>query len=156
MNIYLYKTYDRHNKLNKTLTAVRSVSGTLKNATQLTDVTIDMTGIDDVINTFNYLYIDEFNRYYFVTDIKILSGDLYQIHAHVDVLYTYRELIKGMTVVADRSSNRFNRYLADSKSYRYANTYTIEQEFPDGFNNTSSVHDTKLNYSYILAVAGGE
>lgn len=157
MTINLYKTFDELNVINKSITLVKSMTGNIKNVTNVTDIVVQISGIMDIINSFNYIFVSEFNRYYYITDIRILSNEICEIHGHVDVLYTYRNIINNTNVIADRNTTLYNRYLPDSRTLRYANTYCIEQEFPDGFNSlATSTHDTRLNYSYVLAVAGGD
>lgn len=41
----------------------------------------------------NYCYIDEFKRYYYINDVRILKGGLYELHLNVDVLMTYKDTI---------------------------------------------------------------
>lgn len=101
MNITFY------NFANADIMVDKSVS--LINGTVLTGEQID--AVQDVENpsvviqynttpTYNYCYIPAFNRYYFVTRVTWLGGKAYEMQMHVDVLYTYRTEITGLTATA--------------------------------------------------------
>lgn len=44
---------------------------------------------------YNYCYIDSLQRYYFITDVIPTTSRIKEIHMHIDVLFTYQNLIKG-------------------------------------------------------------
>lgn len=100
------------------------------------------------INKVNYVFIEELNSYYFITDINCLSGTRYEFNLDLDVLMTNKDDIKNLTAVIARQENTFNQYLDDPeyKVYNYERIQTYE--FPQGLTNT--------NPTYVLAVAGGE
>lgn len=54
----------------------------------------------------NYMYIPNFNRYYFITDITSYRNTLAIVHGHVDVLKTYEDEIKGNYALVKRASNK--------------------------------------------------
>ena len=53
----------------------------------------------------NYLYIQDFHRYYFINNINVLPGGRLEITAHVDVLYTYSPQILNSGAFVERKSN---------------------------------------------------
>ena len=53
----------------------------------------------------NYLYIKDFDRYYFINNINVLPGGRLEITAHVDVLYTYSPQILNSGAFVERKSN---------------------------------------------------
>ena len=53
----------------------------------------------------NYLYIQDFGRYYFINNINVLPGGRLEITAHVDVLYTYSKQILSSGAFVERKSN---------------------------------------------------
>lgn len=73
----------------------------------------------------NYMYIPEFGRYYFITNIVGAAGGRVEVHGHVDVLFTYDSSIRECPVIAARSSNNYNTYLHDNM--RLFNTYVYNQ-----------------------------
>lgn len=66
--------------------------------------------------TFNYVYIESLNRYYFVSE-KQQDGDICTVRLRVDVLFTYKDIILNSTATLTKgenagaySSNRENVY----------------------------------------------
>ena len=69
----------------------------------------------------NYCWIDEFERYYFITDITATRGNKVEVQCHVDVLMTYDSQIRDCPLIAARSTNNVNYYLQDEQ--RLFNSY---------------------------------
>lgn len=61
--------------------------------------------------TFNYVYIESLNRYYFVKEIS-QDGDLCTVRLKVDVLVTYKDKILASTATLTKSENG-NKYLSN-------------------------------------------
>lgn len=110
------------------------VTGTLRNDCSVIDPVI-------VINKFtsfnpascNYVYIDEFNRYYYINNIVCVSNDIYEIHCHVDVLKTYASGIRSNSAVVSRQQKDYSLYLQDGYYKAYANPNFEIKKFPGGF-----------------------
>lgn len=146
MTINLCRTTSRKNKVNKSIVTVKTLNGKLKNQTNVTGITIQISGIADIINEINYLHIPEFNRYYFLNDFKILSNEIVEIRGHVDVLQSYHTLINQLKVTAERSTNKVNRYLPDAQIVKNADTFIIGKPFPNAM----------YDECFILALAGSQ
>lgn len=102
MQIVFYNNSSEKNKLDKSLTIKLTLDGTLKDRTSIIDpvITVELTSFPSNIN---YMYIPNFsNRYYFINEIISVGNNLWEIHAHVDVLYTYRSRIRGLDAFIDR------------------------------------------------------
>ena len=66
--------------------------------------------IVDISSTVNprpnyWTYVRAYNRCYFVTDIIAVTGQIMEIHCHVDVLGTYSAYIKEQTCYVERSAD---------------------------------------------------
>ena len=61
----------------------------------------------------NYMYIPDFNRYYYITGINILNGNQTEITGHCDVLMSFWTYIKNCQCTAGRSTSNFDDYLDD-------------------------------------------
>ena len=95
MIVELYKTNSDNITVDKSIILVATVSGELKYNTSLMNPTINIeTNIDD----FNYCYIQEFKRYYYVSDISYSgsSGDIKTISLKEDVLMTWKDYILSL------------------------------------------------------------
>lgn len=63
----------------------------------------------------NYVKINDFgNRYYFVESVESIAGGHCLLRCHVDVLYTYKTNIKGLTCLVSRNEFKENPYLVDT------------------------------------------
>ena len=87
MNITLYINNSEKNKIGKNLTNDFSLSGTLRDTTNIINPVI-LIELNEIGN-YNYCYINEFNRYYFITDITVIRTGLFAISLIVDVLESF-------------------------------------------------------------------
>ena len=83
MDITFYINNSEKNKISKNLTNNTHISGTLRNETGVMNPVILIHSVNPT--KFNYVYIPEFNRYYFITDMVSIRTDIWQIKLHVDV-----------------------------------------------------------------------
>ena len=68
-----------------------------------------------IVPNFNYAYIEDFNRYYFIEDIVSLRNNLWELTMSIDVLMTYRLGILNLRGFIDRSQSLYNDRLIDKK-----------------------------------------
>lgn len=143
-DIYLQINNSDKIVLDKDITGVATISGTLKNETSIIDPIILIEG--DISNyiSCNYMTIPIFGRSYFIRDIKSIRSNLFEIHAHIDVLTTYAAAIRANTAIIHRQENLWNLYLDDGSFRTYQNPMVLTKEFPSGF----------TTQEFVLAVAG--
>lgn len=140
--INLMNNSSAKNVVNKNLTQLSSIDGVLKEATSILNPTVKIQGMLPV--NCNYFHIPNFDRYYYITDIRSINNDIFEISGHVDVLTTYRDQILRCSGIVARQRNVYNLYLDDGSFKTYQNpTFKIEV-FPQGFSNPE----------FVLAVAG--
>lgn len=142
MYINLYINSSPANYVNKDITSVVSVEGTLREPTSIIDPVVVIQ--KETPMGFNYVHIPIFNRYYFVTGISSDNNNLVGISLHVDVLMTYKTEILQMEAIIKRQESMYNTYLDDGIYKAYQNTKHKIIKFPNGF----------TDFSYILALAG--
>lgn len=67
------------------------------------------------MRTYNYVYIPYFGRWYFVESVEGVAGTHCTLHCHVDVLYTYRTEILGLSCFVSRNEmeDKWNRDMTD-------------------------------------------
>ena len=97
MTINFYSVSDRKNKLSKTLGTATQLTGTLRDPVSLTDPEILVESA--TVPTYNYAYISDLGRYYFITSVVAEQYKLFRIRLHVDVLMTY----KGSNIAGSRT-----------------------------------------------------
>lgn len=66
-------------------------------------------------NLFNYVYIPDLGRNYWVTSPPTYLDGIYSVQCHVDVLETYGDAIKNLDVIIKRNAKHFNKYMQDDK-----------------------------------------
>ena len=141
----LYISASPVEKIGKALTAGGSYSCTLKDTTSVLNPVLILKTSDPVYN-YNYLYIQEFGRYYFINDIRSVNNNVWEISAHVDVLETYKTAILANSAVIKRQASQYNLYLDDPDfhAYNYERIQTLK--FPANTFNK--------NLNYVLVVNG--
>lgn len=133
-------------QIGKVLTSGPSESCALKENTSVLKPVIIIRSSDNIFS-YNYMYIQEFGRYYFIDDIISVNNNLWEIHAHVDVLETYATAILSNSAVIRRQANQYNLYLDDPEFKTY-NTETIQTLKFKGGSGLSK------NLKYVLTVNG--
>ena len=145
LSVTLYNSASPVEKIGKTLTAGGTYSCTLKDTTSILNPVLIIRTSDAVYN-YNYLYISEFQRYYFINDIKSVNNNVWEISAHVDVLETYKTAILANDAVIKRQSLKYNTYLNDPEWKTYAYEQVAAFKFP--------ITPFNKGLEYILTVAG--
>lgn len=141
INFYILRR-ERRNKINKTLSTIIGqdihivVDGNLRDSINVSDIDIvidisETSNIDAVapneeskkrlIQTFrnnpygfNYVYIPDLKRYYFVKSINLLRKNILSFSLHVDVLM-YTTFITNQTGFVARNENEYNIELPDER-----------------------------------------
>ena len=145
-SVDLYVNNSPVEKIGKSLTDNHTISDVLlKRDTSILRPVLVINSAQDIFD-YNYMYIPEFGRYYFIDDIRSVHDNLWEISAHVDVLETYKDEILSNQAVIRRQTNRFNTYLNDPEWKVYANENVVAYHF--------SATPFNKNMKYLLAVAG--
>lgn len=135
-------------KIGKTLDAGITITGcTLKDSTSILKPVLRVRSSDSGIITYNYMYISELQRYYFIDDIVSVNNNVWEISGHVDVLETFKNGILAQSAVLRRQSGLYNLYLDDPefKTYKYERVQT--KRFTGGGNFTKTLN-------YVLVING--
>lgn len=145
-NIDLYIVSDENNKVNKTLNKGIQIQGALRNETDVVHPTILIEGS---FWSYNYCYIEEWGRYYFIRDKRSVRNNLIELNLEVDVLMSHREQLLKVAAIIDKQSriSSANMYLDDGDWIIQNNEFISVLDFPNGFNNEGE---------FILIAAGGE
>ena len=96
-NLKIYVNKSDHNIINKNIELISELNCTFKND-------IDILNPRLIIKNYvsgNYCFISDFNRYYYITDIVLLKGDVYQLNCTVDVLKTYANELESAEYYSD-------------------------------------------------------
>ena len=146
MDILLYNNTSERNALNKTLFNETTYTGVLKdNCSVINPIFVlyetNPTG-------FNYAYIAEFSRYYYIVDIVSTSNNMWEISLTCDVLMSFKTDILNSDGIIDRTENNpHSDYLQSDIWETMGKDKTDIINFPgEGFLSSGE---------YILLTAGG-
>ena len=105
---------------------------------------------------YNYCYIPDFGRFYYVTKQLIKTGSLTEIHLQCDVLQSWKTQILSNKAVIERSANdsNVNAYFSDSMYWTQANKEVKTVPFLDRDGNDLVFEIPENNY--ILTIAGSD
>lgn len=143
--ISLYKTASENNRVVKALTSGKEMSGELRNQTSVLNPSIRIESADN-ISTYNYAYIPEFGRYYYISDITSVRTNCWIISLRCDVLMSYSAQIKALRPIIEREEVGQSSGLIDSDMPISINKKVQKYYFPKGF--------TK-DIQYVLTTSGG-
>lgn len=140
--ITLYNYNCPPNTIGKGAALVETLTGTFRDTVSVTDPVFVIERSSAI--GFNYVYIEAFNRFYYVTGVSADLHGIVTVSCTVDPLETYANNISNMNAIIRRQENAYNLYLDDGIFKAYQNTKHKLIAFPNSF----------TNYSYVLALAG--
>lgn len=122
--------------------------GTLRDGCSIIDpvIIVEANSPGFHANHSNYLYIEEFVRYYYITNIVSINYTLWELHCHVDVLMSYKDQIRAQTAIIARQEAKYNLYLDDGVFMAYQNPIVQTKLF-----SNPTPFETQ---SFVLMVAG--
>lgn len=141
-SIELMQNMSDENVVNKTVISLSTVTGEFRDETSILNPVIKIEG--SIPTTCNYFYIAEFNRYYYINDIKSIRNNLFEISGHVDVLKTYASQLRECSGIVARQQVKWNMYIDDSVFKLYQNPRFRTEVFSNGFSTME----------FVFAVAG--
>lgn len=147
MTVTLYHNRSDNNHVDKNLSEIVTLNGTLRDQCSVLEPTILINA--DNLSSANYMYIPEFGRYYYITGIVSVRTGLWALTGHVDVLYTYRSEIRGCGAIIARQQNLYNLYLDDDKFLVNAQRMFTAHTFPN------RIADASSGAAFVMTVAGG-
>lgn len=147
MDITLYVNNSEIQAINKSLTSATTISGTLRDESSV----INPSFLIEFANpsSFNYCYIPEFGRYYFIRNITSVRNNIWRISCDVDVLMSFRTYILNLSVTVSDLSNGesvVSTYMQGDVWKPTVKTKTDIIVFPSGLLDSGE---------YILITSGG-
>lgn len=136
MTVIFYKYNDIKNKINKTL----------ENGFTVNDVVVqndfDITAFELLIKNnnfsseYNYCYIQDLGRYYFIESVEKMNGTIYKIRLSVDVLKSFSSQIENINAIIVKSENPDNNFVDCDKSENYTSEVI---NLTDNFNHSGNL-----------------
>lgn len=127
-DIVFYKNQSENKDVVKILTDEYRISGKARSDIDIMSPVIGVKG-NDIIN-YNYCYIEELKRYYYITNYKSLAKDIIELYLKIDVLMTYKEDIKASSGLI-RKQRDYNPYYGDieAENRKTIDKYNLENPF---------------------------
>lgn len=106
-------TNDDKNKLEKIFNIRASLECEIFTPCDITSPILILSN-DSVLSTDNYIYIPDFDRFYFIENIE-KNGEIITLSLICDVLMSFKDEIKNCPLIAERSTNIFNGFIPDNE-----------------------------------------
>ena len=109
-------------------------------------------------SAYNYAYIPEFGRFYFIMEQSIKTGTLSEIDMQVDVLQSFKDQLVGedsdVDAIIERQQSLNNAYFADGMYWTQTNKEV--KTYPFTFANGNEMKFDIPSDNFILTIAGGD
>ena len=146
MQIQLYNISDDVNVVNKHLGTAHVITGTVRGELDLFKPAILVA---EDISDYNYMYIPEYSRYYFISGCTAVRTGLYMIeNVSEDVLMTLKGQFLNIEAIIDKTESKSlgDEYIDDGSFVTSSKMVTQIYNYSSGFND---------NPDFILLTAGG-
>lgn len=148
MDIEFYYTTSPDNRMTKYLINKNKLVGTLRDVSNVVNPSILIEADVDDLAGYNYVYIPEFGRYYFISEMQSYRNNFTVVSLSVDVLYSFKNAILNNVAIIDKAqqSAYSNLYYDDGSFITESRDFYTIKTFEDGFNDSGE---------FILITAGG-
>lgn len=149
MDIKLYFTTSPDNRMTKYLLNESIMQGTLRDVSNVVNpVVLIERDISQLSGIYNYVYIPEFHRYYFINEMQSYRNDFVLLSLTVDVLFSFKNQILDNVAIVDKAQQEefSNIYYDDGSFITEARDFYTIKTFDNGFNDDGE---------FILITAGG-
>lgn len=155
MIIKLYTINKRENSTQQPFGTGREFNCVFKESTSVVKPDIMINYADQsnpAPHLYNYAYIPDFNRYYFIADQRCVKGLLWEYSLTCDILATYKGVISASELYLLRCSGSFDGNVVDNY-YPVKTSYTESvQTVQTPWLHTSSEDVDKNDGCYILGI----
>ena len=150
MTITLYNNVSDNRKLNKIIDMKGSeVIALLETSSIENPIFI----LENRTINFNYLYVSDFNKYYYISDIILMQGGKIKLFCEVDVLMTYASQIKATRQLILRQENIKSNYITDDRLLLKKDK--LQKLIKFKYSNLNFDQSTATGYNFLLTVSGG-
>ena len=93
----------------------------------------------------NYMEVD--GAYYYIDSVKHVAKGISEVNGSIDLLMTYRDAIKQLSVLAERSTSHGSRNIADPMRASSVGGKVTVTSF------TSEIKDDEVSGAYVLSTS---
>lgn len=151
MTINLYNISDDPRKVVKSLGNATALTCELVYPSDLLRPTIRISATNWSASL-NYMYIPDFSRYYFITDVTCENGGAVTIQGRVDTLMSYSAAILALRVNVIRQEQGSLTNMVDNQ---VCITPKQETEFVKANNTPFNIRTSGAETNFVLCIAGG-
>ena len=133
MNITFYKNSSEKEKIGKSLSSGLTLSGNLRDECSITSpsILVEATSLVD----YNYCYIPEFKRYYFISDIVSVRNNLWRVSLKCDVLESFKsDILKSSCIVNKQQNQSYSNNIDDGSYINRVDSFIEIANYQNGFN----------------------
>lgn len=146
MVITFYNNISEKNVIRKTINNALTITGTLRESTSVINPIITVESPSTLVG-YNYCFIPEFSRYYYITDIKSIRSGLWAVSMRVDVLMSFKNDILNTPAIIDHTSGSVTTKYMNSPAWKnLVKDKTDIIPFSGGLSESGG---------YVLITAGG-
>ena len=136
MTIIFFKYNDIKNKINKTLSGGLTINDVvIQNDFDITVFELLIKN-SDFNSEYNYCYIQDLGRYYFIESVEKMNGSIYKIRLTVDVLKSFSTQIENINAIITKSENPDDNFVDCEKSENYTSEVI---NMTDNFNHNGNL-----------------
>ena len=147
MKVALMKNYSFKNVLNKNVSTTATYD--VQMVTPIDDkqivVRFHLPYTDVNWKAVNYMEVD--GAYYYIDSVKHIAKGISEVNGSIDLLMTYRDAIKQLKVLAERSTSHGSNKIADPLRAFEAGGKVLMSDF------TSNINDTEGAGAYVLSTS---
>ena len=135
------------NVLNKTVTTTATYDAQMVTAIDDKQIVVRFHLPYTAVNwkAVNYMEVD--GAYYYINSVKHITNGVAEINGTIDLLMTYRDAIKQLNVLAERSTSHGSRDIADSMRASSVGGKVSVTDF------TSEIRDDEVSGAYVLSTS---
>ena len=138
MTIKLYITPSDPKSVNKELTNEKVISGVARDPLDILNPVIEVEDASLSIAAYNYMYIEDYSRYYFI-ETRPDSYNYETITGRHDVLMNSKSYLLPLKATLRRAQRYYNGYLIDDEYNAYAYKNIVTKSFPTGITGDSII-----------------
>ena len=138
MTINLYINNSDPKTVSKSLTGDLTFEGVARDPLDVVNPVIELQADITMLQGYNYAYIPEYHRYYFMEP----QGDSYGLNTlrlRCDPLMTAAPYLRARNATITKNEKLYSAYLADPDFKSYAFTNIVTKKFPYGIQGDSII-----------------
>ena len=145
MRVSLMKNRSLNNVLNKDVSITATYDAQMVTPIDDKQIVVRFHLPYNAVKTVNYMEVD--GAYYYIDSVKHIAKGISEVNGSIDLLMTYRDAIKQLNVLAERSTSHGSNKIADPLRAFEAGGKVLKSDF------TSNINDTESAGAYVLSTS---